>query len=306
MRVVFMGTPDFAVRSLDKILEAGYEVPLVVSTPDRPKGRGQKMIPSAVKAFAQEKGLRVATPERLKDSDFLEELRSSNPDVICVVAFRILPEAVYSIPPQGSFNLHGSLLPRYRGAAPINRAIMNGEGETGVTTFFLKKHVDTGDIILTCQIPITQNMTAGELHDVMMETGAETVIETLQRIESGNVQTVRQDDRMATPAPKIFREDCLIDWNKPADYLHNFIRGLSPYPAAYTTWQGKVLKIYQTELSAMNDLAPGEVIATKDTLRIGTGTRSLNITELQQEGKRAMGIEEFLRGNQFTEREQVG
>ena len=212
-----MGTPEFAVPSLKGILEAGHEVPLVVSTPDRQKGRGLKLVPSDVKRFALEHRLETATPESLKDEAFLELLRSHRPDLICVVAFRILPESVFSIPPLGSFNLHGSLLPAYRGAAPINRAIMNGETETGVTTFFLQRKVDTGNIILQKTIPIGPETTAGELHDVMMLVGADAVVETLAMIERGGIVPRVQDDTLASPAPKIFRDDCRIDWKGPAE-----------------------------------------------------------------------------------------
>lgn len=301
MRVIFMGTPEFAVPSLRAILDAGHDVPLVVSTPDRAKGRGLKLAPSAVKAFALERGLEVATPESLKDPEFVELISSKRPDVICVVAFRILPESVYSIPPRGSFNLHGSLLPRYRGAAPINWAIINGDRETGVTTFFLKKQVDTGAIIMQRSIPIGADTTAGELHDVMMMVGAEVVAETLKRIEEGDLVPLVQDDTQATPAPKIFRDDCRIAWELPARRLHDFIRGLSPYPAAFTTYNGKVLKIYRTAVRDDVRLPAAEVRSTGKELFVGTGTCALSVLELQQEGKRAMGAEEFLRGFKFDQ-----
>ncbi len=301
MRVIFMGTPEFAVPSLRAILDAGYDVPLVVSTPDRAKGRGLKLAPSAVKAFALERGLEVATPESLKDPEFVELIASKKPDVICVVAFRILPESVYSIPSRGSFNLHGSLLPRYRGAAPINWAIINGDPETGVTTFFLKKQVDTGAIIMQRSIPIGPDTTAGELHDVMMMVGAEVVAETLKRIEEGDLEALVQDDAQATPAPKIFRDDCRIAWELPARRIHDFIRGLSPYPAAFTTYNGKVLKIYRTAVRDDLQLSAGEVRTTGKELFVGTGTSALALLEVQQEGKRAMGAEEFLRGFKFDQ-----
>ena len=306
MRVIFMGTPEFAVPSLRGILDAGYEVPLVVSTPDRAKGRGLKLSPSAVKAFALERGLETATPESLKDPEFVELIRSKAPDVICVVAFRILPEAVYSLPSRGSFNLHGSLLPRYRGAAPINWAIINGDPETGVTTFFLKKQVDTGAVIMQRSIPIGPDTTAGELHDVMMLVGAEVVVETLKAIGKGDLEPLSQDDTLATPAPKIFRDDCRIDWERPASRLHDFIRGLSPYPAAFTSYNGKVLKIYRSALQDELHLAPGEIQATEKELFVGTATAALRILEVQQEGKRAMGAEEFLRGFKFDQGARLG
>jgi methionyl-tRNA formyltransferase len=259
------------------------------------------MTSSAVKAFALEHGLEVATPASLKDKEFADLVASKQPDVICVVAFRILPEIIYSIPPKGSFNLHGSLLPRYRGAAPINWAVMNGDTETGVTTFFLKKQVDTGAIILRRHIPIGPEMTAGELHDVMMGVGADAVVETLNRIEQGTADPVPQQDELATPAPKIFRDDCRIDWQLPAERLHDFIRGLSPYPAAFTYYDGRVIKLYRAILSEVTGLVPGEVHAGDGQLHVGTGTTALKVLEVQQEGKRAMGVDEFLRGFIFHE-----
>lgn len=301
MRVIFMGTPDFAVPSLKAILDAGHEVPLVVSTPDRAKGRGLKMISSAVKAFAVERGLEVATPDSLKDPEFIDLVRSNHPDVICVVAFRILPEALYSIPQRGSFNLHGSLLPKYRGAAPINWAIINGDRETGVTTFFLQKKVDTGAMILQRSIPIGPEATAGEVHDMMKEVGAEVVVETLRMIEHQSIVPARQDDAIATPAPKIFRDDCRIDWGLPADRIRDRIRGLSPYPAAFTSLNGRTIKIFRSELTEETGLAPGEIRVARDHLIVGTGTVGLRLTELQQEGKRAMSAGEFLRGFTFQQ-----
>ncbi len=301
MRVIFMGTPEFAVPSLRGILDAGYQVPLVVSTPDREKGRGLKLSPSAVKAFAVERGLDVATPESLKDPAFIELIRAKAPDVICVVAFRILPEVIYSIPSQGSFNLHGSLLPKYRGAAPINWAIINGESETGVTTFFLKKQVDTGAIIMQRPVPIGPETTAGELHDLMMDVGAEVVVQTLKAIERADAVPIVQDDSQATPAPKIFREDCRINWERPADRLHDFIRGLSPYPAAWTSYNGRTLKIYRCSMHAELILQPGEIRVIDGRLLVGTGSSAIEILAVQQEGKRAMGAEEFLRGFKFDQ-----
>ena len=291
-----MGTPEFAVPSREGIVEAGYEVPLVVTVPDKPKGRGRKLSPSPVKIRGEELGLPVTTPGKLRDPAFLEELRRAEPDVICVVAFRILPEEVFSIPRLGSFNLHGSLLPKYRGAAPINRAIMVGETETGVTTFFLKKRVDTGDVILRRRIPIGPEMTAGELHDRMMIVGRDAVIETLRLIERGEAGTTRQNDAEATPAPKIFREDCRIDWNRPASELHNFIRGLSPYPGAFTMWGDESVKILRSVRTDHADATPGGIRVEKDRLFVGTGKGDLELLEVQREGKRKMSAGEFLHG----------
>ena len=306
MRVVFMGTPEFAVPSLEGIVEAGYEVPLVVTVPDKPKGRGRKLSPSPVKARAEELGLKVSTPERLRDPDFLEGLRAARPDVICVVAFRILPEEVYTIPPLGSFNLHGSLLPKYRGAAPINRAIMAGETETGVTTFFLKKKVDTGDMILRKTIPLGPDMTAGELHDIMMEVGRGAVVETLELIVEGNVGTTSQEDEEGTPAPKIFREDCQIDWKRTAEELHNHIRGLSPYPGAFTFRREEQIKILRSSRTTNVGLAPGKLRIDNDQLFVGTGSEELELLELQREGKQKMKTSEFLHGVNVDDWDEFG
>ena len=296
MRIIFMGTPEFAIPSLEAIVNMGYDVPLVVTVPDKPKGRGRKLSPSPVKARAEELGLDVATPQKLRDPEFIGRLQESEPDVICVVAFRILPEEIFSIPKLGSFNLHGSLLPKYRGAAPINRAIMNGETETGVTTFFLKRKVDTGDVILRKPIPIGPDMTAGELHDIMQDVGAEAVVETLRMIETGNLAAIGQDDEKATPAPKIFREDCRINWGRDAGDIHNFIRGLSPYPGAYTMWNGEQVKVLRSVLTKRNDLDPGEVEVQKESLLVGTRSGDLELLQVQREGKRKMNTADFLRG----------
>ncbi|MCB0713321.1 MAG: methionyl-tRNA formyltransferase [Ignavibacteriae bacterium] len=291
-----MGTPEFAIPSLEGIVEAGYTVPLVVTVPDKPKGRGRSLSPSPVKVRAEELGLPVATPESLRNPEFLEQLRAANPDVVCVVAFRILPEEVYTIPSKGSFNLHGSLLPKYRGAAPINRAIMAGESETGVTTFFLKSKVDTGDVILKRSIEISPDMTAGELHDEMMVVGREAVIATLRLIEAGDVVTMQQDDAEASPAPKIFREDCVIDWRKPAAELHNHIRGLSPYPGAFTFMANEQLKVLRSSLTNGAQSEIGLLRVEGDRLFVGTGSGELELLEVQRAGKRRMTVADFLKG----------
>jgi methionyl-tRNA formyltransferase len=307
LRVVFMATPEFALPSLEAILAAGYEVPLVVTVPDRPKGRGRHTAPSAVRRAAEEHGIGVATPESLKDPEFLDQIRLLEPDVICVVAFRILPEILYSIPRLGSFNLHGSLLPKYRGAAPINWAIINGEGETGVTTFFLQRKVDTGSTILQKSIPISDDMTAGELHDIMMGVGADVVVETLRLIESGSVEPVVQDDTAATPAPKIFREDCRIDWNSPSVTLHNMIRGLSPHPGAFTSEKGSLLKILRTRLAKDQPaVAAGEIRVSDGRLFVGTADSPLELLQIQQEGKRPLDVSAFLRGHSYEEGTLLG
>lgn len=306
MRVVFMGTPEFAVASLQAIIDAGHEVPLVVSTPDRRKGRGLKSSPSDVKAFALSCGIEIATPESLKDPSVAELIRSKNPDVICVVAFRILPEAIYSIPPRGTFNLHASLLPKYRGAAPINWALINGETESGVTTFFLERKVDTGSVILRKRIAIPADMTAGELHDALRDIGAEAVVETLERISNGTVEPIAQDDALASPAPKIFREDCRIDWTKDASVVHNFIRGLSPHPGAFTMRGDTSLKVLRSRL-AMGEASgeAGRIVVDGRRMLVDCGAGRVELLEVQPEGRRTMTADEYLRGHLSDGRQQL-
>ncbi len=303
LRVVFMGTPEFAIPSLETILEAGYPVPLVVTAPDRPRGRGQKTEASPVRNVAEQHGLEVATPEKLKSPEFEQTVRDARPDVICVVAFRILPETIFSIPPRGSFNLHASLLPKYRGAAPINWAIINGETQTGVTTFFLKPKVDTGSIILQREVPIPPEANAGELHDALMLEGAVAVRRTLECIEEGEVETVVQDDTQATSAPKIFRSDCRIDWSRTAREVHDRIRGLAPRPGAFSYHGERLLKILRAKAGRWpafcGDLAPGEVWTGSNMLLVGTWEGQIMVEEIQLEGKRAMSGGEFLRGYSF-------
>jgi methionyl-tRNA formyltransferase len=300
MRVVFMGTPEFAVESLRAILDAGHDVPLVVTTPDRQKGRGLRTIPSDVSRFSSERGLEIAKPETLKDPSLAELIRSKEPDVICVVAFRILPESIYTIPSRGSFNLHASLLPKYRGAAPINWALINGETESGVTTFFLQRKVDTGSMILQRRVPIGPETTAGELHDALMRVGADAVVETLRLIETGEVQPQSQDDTQATPAPKIFRDDCRIDWSLPARRVHDFIRGLSPHPGAFTHRGDTMVKVLRSRQAGEDVdggmLAPGALASDGRRLHVRCSDGLLEIVELQPEGRRAMSAEEYLRG----------
>jgi methionyl-tRNA formyltransferase len=297
LRVIFMGTPDFAVPSLKRIIEEGYEVPLVVSVPDRPQGRGRKVQPTAVTRVGRELGLRVETPQNLKDQPFRNLIVELLPDVICVVAFRILPESIFSIPPLGSFNLHGSLLPAYRGAAPINRAIMAGEGMTGVTTFFLKRRVDTGNIILQKSIPIGPEMTAGELHDIMAIVGADAVVATLKLIQSGDVPVSEQSEAEATPAPKIFPVDCEIDWHRSAEEIHNQVRGLSPYPGAVTWWREKRLKLLRISLPGLTvEGGAGLVTRAGDRVFVNSSTRKIELNEVQLEGKGVRSAAEFING----------
>jgi methionyl-tRNA formyltransferase len=303
MRLVFMGTPEFAVASLAAILEAGYEVAAVVTAPDRPAGRGQLVTASAVKTFALSKNLVILQPEKLKDQGFVDTLRAFGADLFVVVAFRMLPEVIWKMPRMGTINLHGSLLPRYRGAAPINRAIMNGEKETGVTTFFLQEEIDSGRIILRRTIPIGPEETAGELHDRMMRIGGECVVETLRLIETGNASGTTQEELInagetVIHAPKIFREDCQIDWKKTVDQVHDHIRGLSPYPAAWTTLDGKNLKIFSgAKQHTDHDQQAGHMETDgKSYLRFACGDGWYSVHVLQAEGKKKMSTEEFLRG----------
>ncbi len=250
LRIVFMGTPEFAVPSLNKLYEAGYDIAGVITAPDKPAGRGMKLSESAVKKYALEKNLKILQPAKLKDPGFIKELEALKADVQVVVAFRMLPEAVWNMPPLGTINLHGSLLPQYRGAAPINWAIINGEKETGVTTFKLKHEIDTGDILLQQKIKIEEDETAGSLHDKMMDVGADLLLQTINQLEQGTIKEVPQNspftiDHSPPPlAPKIFTEMCEINWNKNVKDIYNFIRGLSPYPAAFTYLNGKKLKIF--------------------------------------------------------------
>ncbi|TNE81430.1 MAG: methionyl-tRNA formyltransferase [Bacteroidetes bacterium] len=294
-----MGTPDFAVASLKSIVESGFNVVAVITAPDRPAGRGQKLQESAVKTYAVEKGLPVLQPTNLKSPDFQTELASYKADIQVVIAFRMLPEAVWDMPRLGTFNLHASLLPAYRGAAPINRAIMNGEKETGVTTFFLKHEIDTGNIIFQEKIAISEDDTAGSLHDKLMNLGAELVVKTLNAVEAGDYPQEQQSNPEGTPtAPKIFKPDCKIDWAKSAVEVRNHIRGLSPYPAAWTSLGGKGLKVFQTSfVEFLDERQPGSIHTDgKHFLYVKCQDAYLSLEELQIEGKKRMGVEEFLRG----------
>lgn len=311
MKIVFMGTPDFAVASLDILVKNGYNVVGVITAPDKPAGRGQQLQQSAVKKYALEKGLNILQPEKLKSPEFLDQLRALNADLQIVVAFRMLPEVVWSMPPLGTFNLHGSLLPQYRGAAPINWAVINGEKETGVTTFFLQHEIDTGKVIYSESIAIGENDTAGEVHDKLMEIGAVLVLRTVKAIESGNYPQLPQEQlaegRELKHAPKIFKEDCKIDWNKDVRTIHDLVRGLSPYPTAWTELHGPdgktlSLKVFRTEKEiAATHHAPGTVITdNKAFLKIAAEGGYIRIIDLQLAGKKRMGTSEFLRGTQLA------
>lgn len=299
MKIVFMGTPDFAVASLSALQQAGLSIVGVVTAADKPAGRGQKLNESAVKKYAVENGLRVLQPLKLKDPAFIEELKSLEADLFVVVAFRMLPEIVWQMPSKGTINLHGSLLPQYRGAAPINHVIINGEKETGVTTFFLKQEIDTGDIIFTDSVAITETETAGTLHDKLMVVGANLLVKTVKAIETDDYNEVPQpeSDELKS-APKIFKDYCKIDWNQPNQTVYNHIRGLSPYPTAFTTLNGKNFKIFNAE---PEDKEPG--ISTgafltdgKTYLKFATKDGFIKVTDVQFEGKKRMLIDELLRG----------
>jgi methionyl-tRNA formyltransferase len=309
-RIVFMGTPEFAVASLDALVREKYNIAGVITAPDKPAGRGQKIMSSAVKNWAVKTRLSpILQPANLKDPAFLEELRSLKPDLQVVVAFRMLPETVWSLPPRGTINLHASLLPQYRGAAPINHVIINGEKETGVTTFFIRHEIDTGNIILQEKVRIQDNETAGELHDRLMHTGAELVIKTVKSIIDGTCLETSQSeliglDTELKPAPKITTEDCRINWNNSAGAIFNFIRGLSPYPAAWSEWiqrngQQFSIKIYFSAVEILSHhYKPGTLITDqKKFLKVACRDGFIHITDLQQSGKRRMGIIEFLRGH---------
>lgn len=297
-----MGTPEFAVPSLKILVENGYDIAAVVTATDKWGGRGKKqLLEPAVKKYAVSEGIPVLQPDKLKNPDFIEALRGLNANLFVVVAFRMLPEAVWSMPEYGTFNLHGSLLPKYRGAAPINWAVMKGEKETGVTTFFIKQAIDTGDLIFQEKMPIGENETAGEVHDRMMELGARTVLKTVQAVEEGAYTLQKQDDSKATKAPKIFHDTCEIDFNQPAQQVHDFIRGLSPYPAAWTTLDGKELKILRTTKEiAPHNHKPGTFLSdNKEWLKIAASDGYVHVHELQLAGRRRMSAADFLNGYFF-------
>ena len=298
-RIVFLGTPDFAVESLKALLQAGYNVVGVVTAPDKRAGRGQKLSESAVKQYAQEQGLPILQPIKLKDPEFIAQLSALKPDLQVVVAFRMLPETVWNLPPQGTVNVHGSLLPKYRGAAPINWAILNGEKETGVSTFKLKHEIDTGDILLQEKMPIGPNETAGELHDRMKVEGAQLLVKTLQELANGTLKASPQQLNSDTKhAPKLFKTDCEIDWNNTSEQIHNQIRGLSPYPTAFTVLGDKTLKIFSAEIEPGKPEIPAGTFSSdhKSYLKFAATDGYLSLKEMQLEGKKKMGIEEFLRG----------
>ena len=307
LRIIYMGTPEFAVAPLQTLVEQGFNIVAVVTVPDKPQGRGRKIAPSPVKEYAVEHNIPVLQPEKLKNPEFLDELKSYNADLQIVVAFRMLPEVVWAMPKYGTFNLHAALLPQYRGAAPINWAIINGETKTGVTTFLLDKNIDTGRIIMQREIPILPEDNIGTLYDKMMDVGKDVVVETVETIISGNYKSIPQDtlikkDTVLRPAPKIFKDDCRLDFSKKGVELHNLVRGLSPYPAAFTTIKvnGKDLnlKVFETKPEPSANLQPAGTLVTdnKTFLKIACADGYLIINDLQLEGKKRMKVAEFLRG----------
>lgn len=309
-----MGTPDFAVPSLEILVTSHHEFFAVVTAPDKPQGRGLKLGVSPVKKFAVENKLDILEPMDLKDPNFINEITRLNPDLIVVVAFRILPKEIFTIPRFGSFNLHASLLPKYRGAAPINWAIINGETETGVTTFFLDEKVDTGNIIMQNKCEITEDDNAGALHDKLAVLGARTVLSTVSLIEmtNGNVPVYSQDESLFTKAPKIFKEFCEINWDNSVGTIHNFIRGLSPVPTAYTFHNGKLIKVYKTakciagNMPVDNTGEPGKILKEDNKLFVYCNDGLIEIKELQIEGRNRMHTEEFLRGYRFQSEDVFG
>ena len=313
LRIVYMGTPDFAVESLRRLVEGGYNVVAVITMPDKPAGRGHKIQFSPVKEYALSQGLPVLQPERLKDEAFVEQLRGLRADLQVVVAFRMLPEVVWNMPPMGTFNLHASLLPQYRGAAPLNWAIINGDTETGITTFFLKHEIDTGEIIQQKRIPILPEDNVGTIHDKLMVLGADMVVETVDAIIAGTVHPIDQasikTDEPLRPAPKIFKETCHIDWTKPAVQIHNLVRGLSPYPAAWCEWvspegQRTGVKIFRTTaIPASHSFMPGTIHTDgKSRIDVACADGYVRIEELQLAGKKRMTTADLLRGFRLDDR----
>lgn len=303
MRIIFMGTPEFAVPSLDILVSNGYQVVAVVTAQDSYGGRGGKqLIESSVKKYAISKNIPVLQPAKLKDRGFLQTLASYKADVQIVVAFRMLPEVVWNMPPLGTFNLHGSLLPKYRGAAPINHAIIQGENKTGVTSFKLKHEIDTGDIVLQEALAITDDDTAETLHDKMMVLGAEVILRTVQMLESGSIHFQPQVDGEATAAPKIFHHTCRIDFHQPVKKVYNFIRGLSPYPAAWTIIDGSEMKVLKASYEFSSDQhQPGDIISeSKKQLKVRCLDGYISIEQIKPAGKRLMHISDFLNGTKIS------
>ncbi|MEO1514207.1 MAG: methionyl-tRNA formyltransferase [Bacteroidota bacterium] len=304
MRIIFMGTPDFAVPALDLLVQNNYHIVGVITATDKYGGRGgKKLIESAVKKYAKEEGLHILQPKNLKAPDFLESLRELRADLQIVVAFRMLPEVVWSMPSKGTFNLHGSLLPAYRGAAPINWAIINGEKETGATTFFLKHEIDTGDMLYQEHIPIYQSDNAGDVHDRMMLVGAKLVLKTVQAVERGDYQLQAQDSSKVSKAPKIFRETCQINFDQASKKVYDFIRGLSPFPTAWFLFEGVEMKVYASKMELEEHDHPSGGMHTdgKNHLKFATTDGYIQLTEVKLQGRKKMDIKSFLNGYQFTQ-----
>lgn len=306
MNIIFMGTPEFAIPSLEILLSSHHNVSGVVTVPDKPQGRGLKLSESDVKRFALFRHLKVFQPEKLKDNNIISQIKNLAPDLIVVVAFRILPKEIFTIPKFGSFNLHASLLPRYRGAAPINWALINGDKETGVTTFFLKEKVDTGNVIIQNKCTVDEDDDAGTLHDKLSKLGASTVLSTVNLIEmtNGNVPVYEQDEVLFTTAPKITKEFCKINWNNEVNTVHNFVRGLSPYPAAYSFVDGKMIKIFKTAKTGISSLGryqPGRIKVANGKILVDCRDGVIEILSLQMEGKKRLNSREFLNGFAFPE-----
>ncbi|MGN0048409.1 MAG: methionyl-tRNA formyltransferase [Bacteroides sp.] len=315
LRIVYMGTPDFAVESLRRLVEGGYNVVGVITMPDKPAGRGHKLQYSPVKQYALSQGLPLLQPEKLKDESFLESLHAWQADLQIVVAFRMLPQVVWDMPRLGTFNLHASLLPQYRGAAPINWAVINGDTETGITTFFLKHEIDTGEVIQQVRVPIADTDDVGIVHDRLMMLGGQLVTETVDAILSGQVTTIPQEEmasgEVLRPAPKIFKETCRIQWNNPAKRIYDFVRGLSPYPAAWSELHlptGEILtvKVFETEkLPAVHSLTVGSIQTDgKKYLRVAVADGFIGIRSLQLPGKKRLAVDELLRGFRLTDEAQ--
>lgn len=304
LRIIFMGTPDFAVASLNALVEANYNIVAVITAADKPAGRGRKLNESAVKKYALSKGLEILQPNNLKNPEFLNKLESLKADLQIVVAFRMLPRQVWAMPEMGTFNLHASLLPNYRGAAPINWAIINGDTKTGVTTFFINEDIDTGAIIKQESTEISESMTAGELHDLLMNLGSKTVLETVELIQKGEINPIKQQEGIFNSAPKLNKENCRIEWNRPLKKIYNQIRGLNPYPGAWTmllnNGQETEIKIYQGNMVVEeHEMSPGSIIVSKKQFRVAAENGFLDITDLKMAGKKRMDVISLLNGYEF-------
>lgn len=300
MRIIFWGTPNFAIPSLKILIENNHDIISVVTATDKERGRGQKVTYTPVKEFSLQNNIHVLQPENLKSQEFIETLNKLNCDLYVVVAFKILPREVFTIPKHGSFNLHASLLPKYRGAAPIQWALLNGEKETGVTTFALEDKVDTGNMYFQEKISILPNDNFGTLHDKLSEIGAKLVLKTVNAIENGTAKLFKQSHELTCPAPKITREMTRINWNNSSDYIHNMVRAFSPYPGAFFIYKEKMIKIFKAEIRNEMKLSTGKILEKKDQLFVGTADGALEIFELQFEGRKKMNTAEFLRGYSFS------